>query len=495
VKRIFVFFILIFPLLCTAQKQGNIWYFGTNAGLDFNSGSPVPLTNGQTYWDGSGCLNEGSAVISDSSGSLLFYTNSQTIWNKNQQIMPNGDSLLGNFSSTQAALIVPQPGSNRYFYVFTTDDFCNDKLKYGFRYSIVDICADSGLGDVIPEYKNTKLLDTVCEKLTAVRHANGTDYWIIVHKYYSDAFYSYHLSSVGIIDTVISYVGLSHPDTIADTSMYPAIGQMKASPNGQKLAIVNANSHKAIVEYFDFDKSAGIVSNEVDLQTKIDIQNEYEYYGISFSPDNSKLYISYWTNGFGAGIFQFNLNAGGGNADSVIASRINIANKPHSYYGLQLAADGKIYVIIKAVSNYISVINFPNNLGLSCNYIDSAIYLNGKIANGGLPNFIDSYDYSNTIADCVIDGINEATINNKVSYAYPNPNNGSAKIDYTLPEGVNEGEIVFYNLMGNEVKRFKVNRTFNTLLISTKDIAAGTYYYQLQTTIDNSGGKKMVVIK
>jgi hypothetical protein len=83
----------------------------------------------------------------------------------------------------------------------------------------------------------------------------------------------------------------------------------------------------------------------------------------------------------------------------------------------------------------------------------------------------------------------------RVSNAYPNPNNGSTKIDYTLPDGVNEGEIVFYNIMGNEVKRFKVDRTFNTLLISTKDIAAGTYYYQLQTSGESSGGKKMVVIK
>jgi hypothetical protein len=98
-------------------------------------------------------------------------------------------------------------------------------------------------------------------------------------------------------------------------------------------------------------------------------------------------------------------------------------------------------------------------------------------------------------------GIDEANNNliamqtGKVSNAYPNPNNGSTKIDYILPDGFNEGEIVFYNLMGNEVKRFKVDRTFNTLLVSTKDIAAGTYYYQLQTSAGSSGGEKMVVIK
>ena len=30
-------------------KEGNIWYFGYGAGLDFNSGSPVPLLDGQLY--------------------------------------------------------------------------------------------------------------------------------------------------------------------------------------------------------------------------------------------------------------------------------------------------------------------------------------------------------------------------------------------------------------------------------------------------------------
>jgi hypothetical protein len=82
-----------------------------------------------------------------------------------------------------------------------------------------------------------------------------------------------------------------------------------------------------------------------------------------------------------------------------------------------------------------------------------------------------------------------------VSNPFPNPNNGSIHIDYAFPPGESEGEIVFYDLQGMEVKSFKVDKTFNTLLISTKDLAAGTYYYQLQTSSQNSGGKKMVVIK
>jgi len=89
----------------------------------------------------------------------------------------------------------------------------------------------------------------------------------------------------------------------------------------------------------------------------------------------------------------------------------------------------------------------------------------------------------------------EMQTQSSVSNAYPNPTNNFTQINYTLPDNVSEGEIVFYNIQGNEVKRFKVDKTFNTLLVSTSDIATGTYYYQLQTTGQISDGKKLIVIK
>lgn len=456
-----IFLLLISTFITSyGQKQGSVWYFGDHAGLDFNTGNPIAITNGATYdvgIDGS----EGTAVISDSSGSLLFYTNGQKIWNKNHQIMPNGDSLLGNVSSTQAALIVAQPGSSRYFYVFTTDDFYNDQLKYGFRYSIVDICLDNGFGDVIINQKNIKLLDTVAEKLTAVRHANGIDYWVITHKYFSDAFYSYHLSSSGIIDTVISHVGSIHPTGMI--GLGGAIGQLKASPNGQKLAIVNGQSAPNIAEYFNFDKSTGIISNCVSIQTN----PNYSYYGVSFSPDNSKLYISCWLNN--NGVYQFNLNAAGGNSDSVKASKTLITSL--TSYPMQLAVDGKIYLQRAGNSGkYLSKINNPNNLGLNCNYIDSAVYLNGKICSSGLPNFIDSYDYSNTSYNCQtgIYDLNSKKLSIKI---YPNPAQGAFTIE--LPEKK------MFSLFITDVTGRKVYRSQNatgTVKVDCSGFSSGIYF-------------------
>ena len=112
--------IILLPLLFCAsfafsQKEANIWYFGDHAGLDFNSGVPVALTDSQMF------THEGCAVLSNSAGQLLFYTDGKTIWNKNHQVMMNGTGLMGDFSSTQSAIIVPKPSSSTLFYVFTTD--------------------------------------------------------------------------------------------------------------------------------------------------------------------------------------------------------------------------------------------------------------------------------------------------------------------------------------------------------------------------------------
>ena len=125
----------------------------------------------------------------------------------------------------------------------------------------------------------------------------------------------------------------------------------------------------------------------------------------------------------------------------------------------------------------------PNGTLFNYQGVNSSIY--------SLPGALPCDECSNS----VLMGITNPTANNNLSNPYPNPTNNSTRIDYTFPDGVNEGEIVVYNLQGVELKRFKVDRTFDHLLLSTADLPAGTYYFQLQTSKQNSAGKKMVVIK
>lgn len=134
-KKSIVLLLLLVISFCFAQNEANIWYFGNKAGMDFNNGSPVALTDGQMN------TNEGCATISNAAGQLLFYTDGTTVWDRNHQPMPNGTGLLGDFSSTQSAIIIPKPNSSTIYYVFTCTDYANTN---GIKYSEVDMSLNGG---------------------------------------------------------------------------------------------------------------------------------------------------------------------------------------------------------------------------------------------------------------------------------------------------------------------------------------------------------------
>ena len=203
-------------LLLFAQKEYNNWYFGDSIGISFNSGSPVSIVNSAMS------QFEGCATISDSSGNLLFYTDGCTVYNRNHQIMHNGTGLLGNSSSTQSALIIKKPLCKRFYYIFTVPV---GALPDGANYSIVDMQGDSGLGAIT--MKNQYLISPVTEKLTAIRHANGVDVWVIVHGVENNTFYSYLITKNGVQNQPVE----SNIGSFTDLDDYA--GYLKANPKGQ----------------------------------------------------------------------------------------------------------------------------------------------------------------------------------------------------------------------------------------------------------------------
>ncbi len=360
--------IISFLLLSSAfaQKEANVWYFGEYAGIDFNSGSPVPLMNGSLG------TTEGCSSISDSSGNVLFYTDGGQVWNQNHIQMPDGFGLLGSFSSTQSALIVPKPNSDSLYYIFTVDDWYFLPAHDGLRYSIVDMSLQSGLGDM--SIKNVLIDSPMTERITAVRHCNDVDVWVLSHEWGSDAFFAYLVTDAGISSPVISNVGSPHNNG-SDFA-----GCLKVSPDGSKLAVALFSSKK--FELFDFDNSTGVVSNPTSAYSS----NYSGAYGVEFSQDGTKLYGAT----ISGNIFQFDLLAGSSN--DIINSAWIVGTSDTAIYALQLGPDGKIYVA-RNYGFYLGVIEYPNILGTPCNYIDTAVFLAGFICRGGLPNFVQSYFY------------------------------------------------------------------------------------------------------
>ncbi|MGI4863188.1 MAG: YncE family protein [Janthinobacterium lividum] len=354
-----------FPQLASAQRPTDKWYFGRQAGLDFSSGTPTPLL------DGAMTTYEGCATATTKRGELLFYTDGQTIWNRQHQPMPNGKRLMGSGSSTQSALIVPDPGSGNIFYVFTV---APQGASDGLRYSVVDMTRESGLGDA-PRI-NALLVTPVAEKLAAVRHPNGRDVWVVAHRWNSNAFVTYLVTADGVAaKPIMSNVGSMNAGPGRN-----AIGALKFSPDGTKLAAaIWRDSNK--FEVYDFDRNTGKVSNARSF-------GPYEEaYGVEFSPDGTKLYGT--CNGNSniktpsaspeTQVWQFDLKT---KAATQVGRSTN-----HKIGELQRGPDGKIYVA-REDNSFLGVIGSPNADGKACGYVDDGLKLGGRRSKLGLPGFI-----------------------------------------------------------------------------------------------------------
>ncbi len=371
---------LLLPFVLLAQnKQANNWYFGHHAGITFNTpdGSPQAVFDGQiNQW-------EGCASISDKEGNLLFYTDGLTVWNAAHDTMPNGQNLNGNPSATMSAIIVPAPGNDSIFYLFTAP-FLIDPI--GLCYSVVNMHLDNGLGNITAE-KNIFLAGPVQEMVTAVAHANNSSIWVITHLWNTNTFDAFLVDS----DSLHSLPVSSSAGAINTGPGTNVGGYMKTSVQGDKLAMV-ANEGQ-FVQLFDFDNAQGTASNPVSLY----IDPVYFPYGIEFSPNGQILYVASFNYHMPLGnkIYQYDLSSG--DSTSIVNSVVEIADIPGTtrYFGaLQMGPDMRMYVSRNSCP-YLSLIEFPDSLGMACNFIDTAVYLddgsNTHLSRLGLPAFIQSF--------------------------------------------------------------------------------------------------------
>ena len=368
-KSLFFSFLLLsdFSAL-NAQNAArfNNWYFGNNAGVSFATGSPVALTNGALV------TTEGCASISDLNGNLLFYTDGVTVWNRNHVAMTNGTGLHGHASTTQSAIIVQRPGSTNLYYIFTADA---DAGVNGIKYSEVNMTLSGGLGAVTAN-KNIALRTPSSEKLTAVRHCNNTDLWIVSHDWNSNNFRTWLVTSAGVNTTPI----VSAAGVMATGVSQGSYGQLKANPDGNKLlACYYGLSSGGVnrMEAYDFNNSTGVVSNALTLASDVGL------YGCEFSPNGRMVY-----GGTNQGLLlQFNLCAVSNAA--IVASRFVLGNLGPFIGSMQLGPDNKVYVARNQTS--LSVINNPNTAGAGCGYSNASISLAGRSSRMGLPNMASFY--------------------------------------------------------------------------------------------------------
>lgn len=82
----------------------------------------------------------------------------------------------------------------------------------------------------------------------------------------------------------------------------------------------------------------------------------------------------------------------------------------------------------------------------------------------------------------------------QVSHAYPNPASDFLDIDYQVV-GNQELRLGFYNVLGEQVKEFALDRDQRTLRIPLRDFSSGMYLYQLSIDGRSVATKKIIVRK
>jgi hypothetical protein len=475
-----------------SQKRNAVWCFGDSSGIDFND-TLVPTT----FTSGMNAVGS-CATICDSLGNLLFYCASPDInafnngtqqlgivYNRNHEKMLHGDSLNCR-AWYHEMVIVPDPNNTMQFFIF----HIGVTGLYGLYYSIVDIAADSGKGEVIS--KNNQLQNDLAQDcIQAVKHGNGQDWWVLFHSpQHPDSFFVYSISMQGVY--------LHHINTLGVQSTSNG-GDLRFNSTGSQFAYC---SLKGLLSLYDFDRCTGNITINKTIHTE-DPGGNYPYFiDVCFSPNDSLLYMSCApaiSSFDSTQIYLYQLPLWQAN---VYASKVLIWNQisPLTIGAVRLAPDHKIYVATQSTgypydsTNYypenmsLSVINEPNNIGASCNFQPYSFYLNGKRTYWGLPNN-PPYDLpalAGSLCDTINSGITAVEDASMIS-VYPNPFVNSFRI--TTNAKASLSELVIFNSDGRKVLSEK--SLLNNAEINLSAFGSGVYFIQVKS--GTSVFRKMVV--
>lgn len=394
------YFILIFlstiPMISSAQKLANNWYFGNYIGLNFDSAKVRQIPSALSSI-------EGCAAISDSAGRTMLYSNGETVWNGNNQVIIDGEVPNGNQTGSQQLLLKKTGSDSLYYLIHHNGDIAGSQLT--LRYSIISKKNSEDPGKVI--VANRLINYNMQEKFSATSHRNGRDIWLGT-KTMDDKISIYKITDQGLDTIPLEFQQPQLP--VSGIQFFR--GNLKFSANGNQIAVTTHT--KYCVEVFDFDNQNGIVGNRRLLVFKyFGIDEWLAPLGCDFSCDGKLLYVIFGSGAanmwgcpgsdgnpsYGIVTKQFDLSYQDG--DTMRKYAYDVFSDPISLnHSLQLGPDGSIYSVTDSCykisgyffkKSYLSRILNPNVKGAGCNFQKNVLQLPSNTETGLLPNFCSTY--------------------------------------------------------------------------------------------------------
>ncbi|MCD6066349.1 MAG: hypothetical protein K0S33_1175 [Bacteroidetes bacterium] len=307
--------------------------------LDFSNGSPVVNYTGVP--DGFEAISH----VEDPSGNILFFVNANGVFRgTTQTIMPGSVGMLASPSSAEV-VICPNPANSLQYYVIHNSETCSQ-----LYYCIVDMSLAGGQGDVIQ--LNTPIDQvTFSEGLEIIQVPCQNKYWLVGYA-----------CEYGLKRFTIDSSGISNGQVIFSHAppnfMYD--GRSELDYHSGRIGISFSYSNDALLG--DFDPQTGIFTNPV-LVNLNSFTTYGGFYGVEFSPDGSKVYMSAWYENFENNFFQYDFNTGASQSfflNSTLAPGTNFDGPGQ----IELGPDGNLYVVHDG-GYQIHVISQPNSLNPS----------------------------------------------------------------------------------------------------------------------------------
>lgn len=484
--RILLFLIFVSVADSFCQNRNSIWCFGDSAGIDFSTGTPITFASGL---DGRGSC----ASIADSNGSLLFYADNIVlisevrIFNSNHDTMPNTGYMYCDGLYNEM-IIIPKPASDSLYYLFYTG---LRGLLDSTYYAVIDMKLNGGLGGIIS--KNNFLDDyRPADCLTAIKHGNGRDWWIIgklsnINGTTHNRFYRYLVTPDSIYNPIVQNF---NDATDGDFQ------KIVFNSDGTKFMLIN---NVGFMCEYNFNRCTGFISNpNIIFQEQTGNYTRLFWEG-AYSPNNRFFYVTKhrWPSSPQHYLLKYDLNASN---IPLSCDTLETWQPPIGTGAVRLAPDGKIYLsrayeygfpgypYPDSVRNYVnenlSVINYPDSAGTACNYQPFSFYLGGKRTYYGLPNN-PNYELSavtGSICDTLTGVTNNAQEIKSEVFVYYNSSWQKVFINVKGLKGKNFIMRV-YDLLGNVIytEEEKLSSQYFTRDLNMAAFAKGMYIVNLVT--------------
>jgi hypothetical protein len=455
-------------------------------------------------------IDAAMSTISNSKGELQFYCDGCRVINRYHNIMPNGDSINSpgsqyswncsvnqSYITHQGIITLPIPDTENDYVVFHLRmDEKGLFLPTSLLYTTVDMAAESGLGKVTS--KNVVILkDTLRDMLTAVRHGNGRDWWIVAPHYQGKKIALAMLTPDGVSQPV--YQEAPMEDIPEFFQIYGWLSQAVFTPDGTRYArLIEGGYGRGYISLYDFNRCTGEFccgkNWRIDNKDNVD-DLAADPNGIAFSPNGRYLYATTGTN-----LYQYDTNSDNIPSTQTLVGQYDgalVSYLPATLYRPYLAANGKIYITASNGIHALHTIHAPNEPGLACDFRnhDLDLPVNIGFCLPHFPNF-RLYDWDRSPCDSL--GIDAPSIELQKQYAWDNPvitpNPASTFCSITAPACTN-GVLSVFDAAGRLIFEEQGVQTGNTIHLSVGNWASGVYLLVLRSEKSQPKTVRLVVTR